>query len=149
MGGKGQSQQAVAEYVAQLQAVQDEILAELASTPTEELRFVTDSPRWNSVRRVMLRFGDHLREHTTQLIAARESIGARQTMPQRFLARSLEAAGALNGALVGLDETDLDKPPEPGEWSPRQVLQHMIEVQGMYLELIREARKTQEILDRD
>ena len=139
----------VAEYVAQLQGVQDEILSELASMETEELRYATDSPRWNSVRRVMLRFGDHLREHTTQLVAAREAIGATQTMPQRMLARSMEAVGALHGALVGLDDSDLDESPEPGEWSPRQVLEHMIEVQAMYLEMVRSAREQSVSLHKD
>ena len=90
-------------YLDQLRELQDQILTELEDMERAALRYETDSSRWNTVRRVLLRFGDHLREHTTQLSAARDSLGATQTMPQRMLARSMEAYGALLGAMVGLD----------------------------------------------
>ena len=136
-------------YLAQVEAIQREILEELASLERAELKYATDSQRWNTVRRVMLRFGDHLREHTTQLVAARESINALQSMPQRLLARAQEAYGALLGAVVGLQDEHLDQTPEPGEWSVRQILEHMISTQKDYLEMIRRARKNPRPVERD
>ena len=101
------------------------------------------------MRRVLLRFGDHLREHTTQLVAARDALGCTQTMPQRILARSMEAYGALLGALVGLDDCDLDREPEPGEWTTRQALEHMIATQKGYLDTVRRALQEARPVEKD
>jgi hypothetical protein len=139
----------VGEYLDQLRELQDQILTELEQMERAALKYETDSARWNTVRRVLLRFGDHLREHTTQLAAARESLGATQTMPQRMLARSMEAYGALLGAMVGLDDCDLDREPEPGEWTPRQALEHMIGTQKGYLETVRRALGEARPVERD
>ena len=139
----------VQDYLAQMEALRQEILAELAGLERHELKYATTNTRWNTVRRVLLRFGDHVREHTTQLVAAREAIGATQTMPQRMLARAQEAYGAWLGAMVGLQDAHLDQVPEPGEWTPRQILEHLVATQRFYLELIREARRRAEPVDKD
>jgi hypothetical protein len=139
----------VERYLQELQAVQREIIEELTDLDRAELRYATDHWRWNTLRRVLLRFGDHLREHTTQLIAAREAVGAEQTMPQRMLAQAQESYGRLLGAMVGLEDDDLDKTPEAGEWTPRQVLEHMIETQHGYLGMIRRAQEKAEPVEKD
>ncbi len=136
-------------YLDQMQAVQCEILEELRELDRRELKYATDNERWNTVRRVLLRFGDHVREHTTQLVAAREAIGAEQTMPQRMLARAQEAYGVWLGAMVGLQDEQLDQVPEPGEWTPRQILEHMISTQHLYLDMIRRARETARPVEKD
>lgn len=139
----------VKDYLAQMQAVQQQILDELTAMPRAELKYEADGGRWNTVRRVMLRFGDHVREHTTQLVAAREATGAAQSMPQRMLARAMEAYGYFLGAMVGLEDEQLDRAPEPGEWSARQVLEHMIAIQRSYLDLVRRARQTAKPVEKD
>ena len=139
----------VSGYARQLQEIQQEILAELEGLQQPELKYATDNWRWNTLRRVLLRFGDHLQEHTTQLIAAREDIGARQTMPQRMLAQAQLAYGRLLGALVGLTDDDLDKAPQPGEWSPREVLEHIVQTQCAYLGMIRRARDSAQPVEKD
>ena len=136
-------------YLASLAEIQQEILAELTELSRHELTYATDNGRWNTVRRVMLRFGDHLREHTTQLIAARETIGAEQSMPQRMLARAQEASGVLLGAMVGLTDEALDRVPDEGEWTPRQVLEHIITIQELYLDLIRRGREAAQPVEKD
>ena len=128
-------------YLEQMQAIQQEILDQLAELDRAELKYATGNERWNTVRRVMLRFGDHVREHTTQLVAARDDIGAQQTMPQRMLARAQEAYGVWLGAMLGLQDEQLDQVPEPGEWTPRQILEHLVATQKLYLEMIRRARE--------
>lgn len=139
----------VQDYLAQMEALRQEILAELTGLERQELKYATSNARWNTVRRVLLRFGDHVREHTTQLIAAREAIGATQTMSQRILARAQEAYGAWLGAMVGLQDAQLDQAPEPGEWTPREILEHLVTTQRFYLELIREARREAKPVDKD
>ena len=139
----------VQDYLARMEALRQEILAELTGLERHELKYATSNARWNTVRRVLLRFGDHVREHTTQLVAAREAIGATQTMPQRMLARAQEAYGAWLGAMVGLEDGQLDQVPEPGEWTPREILEHLVATQRFYLELIREARREAKPVEKD
>lgn len=141
--------QGVRDYLDQIDAIQRQVVEELGDLERSELRYAVENQRWNTLRRVMLRFGDHLREHTTQLVAAREATGATQTMPQRMLARAQEAYGALLGAMVGLRDEHLDEAPEEGEWSPRQVLEHVIATQHRYLELVRRAREAAEPVEKD
>jgi len=136
-------------YLNQLEATRRTILEQLEALERSELRYATDHWRWNTLRRVLLRFGDHVREHTTQLEAAREATGASPTMPQRILARAQEAHGLLLGATVGLQDEHLDRAPEPGEWTPRQVLEHVIETQRLYLGMIQRARESAQPVERD
>jgi hypothetical protein len=143
------SEPTVRDYLIQMETIQQQVMAELTTLQRAELKYATGNARWNTVRRVLLRFGDHLREHTTQLIAARDAAGAMQTMPQRMLARAQEAYGVFLGAMVGLRDEQLDQVPEPGEWTARQVLEHMLTTHKNYLEMIREARHTATPVERD
>jgi hypothetical protein len=133
----------------EIAAARAETIAALTALEGEALRFKTSQWRWNTVRRVLLRFGDHLREHTTQLVAAREAIGAAHSMPQRMLARAQEAYGEFLGAVVGLEDEDLDKSPAAGEWAIRQALEHLLESEKGYLVYIQNALQTREKVDKD
>ncbi|NLS79487.1 MAG: DinB family protein [Chloroflexi bacterium] len=139
----------ITKLLAEIAAARAQTIARLTELSQEELRFKTDNWRWNTARRVVLRFGDHLREHTTQLVAAREDIGAAHTMPQRMLARAQEAYGEFLGAVVGLADEDLDTAPAEGEWTIRQILQHLRETEAWYLARVEEALKTREPVDKD
>ena len=136
-------------YLARMAAVQAEALEALTDLPREEYRYETEQWRWNTVRRVLLRLGDHVREHTTQLVEARDAAAGAPTMTQRILAQAMEAYGYWLGAMVGLSDEDLDKAPAPGEWTPRQVLEHMISSQSGYLDTIQRARATGKLVERD
>ena len=133
----------------ELATARAETIAALTALEDEVLRFKTTQWRWNTVRRVLLRFGDHPREHTTQLVAAREAIGAAHTMPQRMLARAQEAYGEFLGAVIGLEDDDLDKAPAAGEWTIRQILEHLLEGEKGYLAYIQKALQTREKVDKD
>ena len=51
---------------------------------------------------------------------------------RRILALAQRAFGDLRGRLVGLPNDLLDKAPEPGEWSVREVLAHVVSVEQRY-----------------
>jgi hypothetical protein len=51
---------------------------------------------------------------------------------RRILALAQRAFGDLRGRLVGLPNDLLDKAPEPGEWSVREVLAHVINIEQRY-----------------
>ena len=141
--------QEVKAILAEIAQNQAKVMEEMAALSKEDLRYKTTQWRWNTTRRIMLRFGDHVREHTTQLIAAREDIDAAQTMPQRMLARAQEAYGYFLGAMVGLSDEDLDKVPAEGEWTIRQVLEHIRRGQPNYLRFIKDALETGEMVEKD
>ncbi|MCD6520763.1 MAG: hypothetical protein J7M05_12675 [Anaerolineae bacterium] len=60
-------------YLKRLEQAQKEVLSALEDLEQHELLYATEDWRWNTVRRVMPRLGDHVREHATQFVA--EAIG--------------------------------------------------------------------------
>lgn len=136
-------------YFAKLQEIENEILDSLADMQREELRYAADSPRYYTVARNLLSLTDHIQQHITQIDAARASLRADPGMPQRMLARVVRAYGDLRASLVGLDDAALDQVPEPGEWTIRQVLDHVIGGQQRALARIREARQKRQVSDKE
>jgi len=94
------------------------------------------------MRRLLLRFGDHMREHANQLEDARAKLGRNASMPQRMLAESEVAWGKLLAATVGLTDADLDAEPVAGDWSIRQVIEHILAIEEVYLNGARAALGT-------
>jgi hypothetical protein len=133
--------------LAQLRAEREKTLAAYINISREELRYATGNARWNSARRVMLRFADHLREHTLQIKLARQGTGALPTEPQAMLALAEEAWGEVLGATIGLSDDDLEKAPAPGQWSVRQVLEHMIKSEVVYQDLIKKAQEGKQVAE--
>lgn len=124
-------------FLGEIRAVREQTLSELVNLTEEDFATPTDMVRWDDVRRVLLRFGDHMREHSNQLEGARYAIDRGPTMPQRMLAEGEVAWGKLLAATVGLDDQDMDALPNDGSWTVRQVLQHILESEQGYLDTIR------------
>jgi hypothetical protein len=106
-----------------------------------ELRYATGHERWSSARRVMLQFNNHLREHALQVRLARQGLQCLPSEPQDMLALGEQAWGDVLASCVGLTDDDLDRAPAPGQWSVRQVFEHMIKSEGGYRRMIEKAQK--------
>ena len=130
--------------LAEIRTRREETLKELVDVTEEEFAYPTDVVRWTELRRVLLRFGDHMREHANQVEGARASIGRAPTMPLRMLAEAELSWGKLLGATAGLTDADLAAAPPDGGWSVQQVLEHIIKTEQLYLETIRAARAAKE-----
>ncbi len=128
---------------AQIRALREQTLAELVDLTEAEFAYPTDMQRWDDVRRVLLRLGDHMREHANQIEGTRVAIGRAPTMPQRMLAEAEVTWGKLLAAAVGLTDDDLDVKPPDGGWSVAEVLHHLIGTEERYLKAIRDARARQ------
>jgi hypothetical protein len=126
--------------LAQIRAERELTLAALADVDEGEFSVITPMERWNDVRRVLLRFGDHLREHANQIEGTRESIGRNVTMAQRILAEGEVAWGKLLAATIDLDDEAIGTPPPGGGWSIQQVLEHILVVERGYREVIMRVR---------
>jgi hypothetical protein len=127
--------------LSEIRQARERTLAELADLTEADFATPTDMQRWDDVRRVLLRFGDHMREHANQLEGARAAIGRAPSMPERMLAEAEYAWGKLLAATMGLDDGDWTAQPPDGSWSVQQVLQHVLETERGYLEAIRSARQ--------
>jgi hypothetical protein len=131
--------------LAELRREREATLADLATISREELRYSTGHQRWSSARRVMLRFSEHLREHALQIRLVRQRIQAGPTEPQMMLALAEQAWGDVLASCIGLTDDDLDRVPAPGQWSVRQVLEHMIKSERDYREMIEKAKRERTI----
>lgn len=125
--------QKLEEILTQIRTVRQETLTTLTDVTEAEFAVPTDLKRWDDLRRVLLRFGEHMREHTNQLEDARQKTGTGPTMPQRMLAEAERAWGQLLAATVGLDDDSAGQQPADGGWSAMRVLEHMLEVEQNYL----------------
>ncbi|MFZ4660607.1 MAG: DinB family protein [Caldilineaceae bacterium] len=129
--------------LAQIRATREETLHTLQDVTEAEFGLRTDLQRWDDLRRVLLRFADHMREHSNQLEDARQKTGTGPTMPQRMLAEAERAWGQLLAATVGLDDESANQRPDDGGWSVLQVLEHIAEVeQNVLLAAAQRTRST-------
>lgn len=69
---------------------------------------------------------DHEKMHAAQLLNARHDMRLMQTGSERLLAEWLKERAALMGALVGLPDEVLDRRLREGEWSYREMVQHVL-----------------------
>lgn len=126
----------------QIRAQREQVLTELNDLTEADFSRSThkDTWLWNTLIRVLLQFGNHMREHATQVDGIRDRIDRRPTQPQRVLAQAEASWGLLLASLVGLEDADLDTPPPDGGWTLRQTLEHILKAEQDYIEAIRNTR---------
>ena len=129
--------------LAEIRALREQTLVEFNELTEADFDTPTGHERWSEIRRVLLRFGDHVREHANQVEGIRDDLGLIPTMPQRMLAEAEFAWGKLLAATVGLTDSDLDAPPPEG-WTIQQTLDHIKASEAFYLELVRAAKARDE-----
>lgn len=127
--------------LAQIRAKREQTLAECADLTEADFTLPTGMNRWDDLRRVLLRFGDHMREHASQAQAARVATGHAPIPPQRMMAEAELAWGMLLGAVVGLSDEEAAAPPPDGGWSVMQVLEHVLKTEETYLNAVRQAKR--------
>lgn len=127
------------------------LLAEIRKERAEALSLLQDTDDAHSalstkdwsyyptVSVLFLRLGEHMREHSNQIIGARHGLDTDRTDIQRKLAEAELAWGHLLGAMVGLTDEDLDRTPEEGSWTVRETLDHILRAEISYRESIKAA----------
>lgn len=128
----------------EIRAIRDQTMAELIDLTEADFNTPTESERWDDIRRVLLRFGDHMREHANQIEGTRVQNSHGPTMPQRMLAEAEISWGKLLASVIGLEDKDIAVTPPDGGWSVKDVLEHLKAIEIMYLDLIRAARSGNE-----
>lgn len=82
-----------------------------------------------TVRFRILLLGYHMQEHAEHIRKWRGQVGREMSEAQVLLARLAVARGATEAALVGVPDHLLDVDPGNGEWTLRQILEHVDLVQ--------------------
>jgi len=129
----------------EIRAVRTEVLQYLQDVPDADTDLETPDLRtWRNLGIVLLRFGDHMREHGNQIAGIRQALGSGPTDVQRKLGAAEEAWGALLGVVAGLSDADLDAAPETGGWSIRETLDHILSAEKYYLAGVKSAYQQQD-----
>ncbi len=124
----------------EIRSRRNEVLARLQEVADTDASLSTEQwSMWPTVGVLFLRFGDHMREHANQITGARQALQANYTDTQRKLAEAERGWGHLLGTVVGLTDDDLDRVPEEGAWTIRQILDHILLAENRYLEAIQAA----------
>ena len=127
--------------LSQIRAAREETLRALADVTEDEFTTPTNRRRWDDLRRVLLRFGEHMREHASQIEGIRADIGDAPTPPQRMLAEAELSWGKLLAATVNLTDDDLLVSPPTGGWTVGEALAHILEEEKGYLGVLLDARR--------
>ena len=131
---------AVAEILDQMRAQRAGVQEFLAGVAEDKmLAPTTYGQREVNLRFMFYRLVAHELEHTVQMVKALNGIGRFQSEAQLILGRLQAARGELEALLIGLTDEELDQAPSDGEWSPRQVLEHIIEVEDAYTKRMTDA----------
>jgi hypothetical protein len=124
------------EMIAKIRVAREQTLSRLVELTESDFPVPTEMERWTDVRRVLLRFGDHMKEHANQAEHTRAIIERTPTMPQRMLQEAELSYGKLLAALIGLNDEDFNQEPSDGSWSLRQILEHTLKTEELYLSVI-------------
>ncbi len=127
--------------LASIRAVREEALREVAALAEEEFTVPPAKERWAEIQRLLLRFGDHMREHANQIEGTRAALQRAPTDIQRTLQEAELAWGKLLAAFVGLSDEDCRQVPPDDGWSIEEILQHVLATERRSLEAIRVARR--------
>lgn len=125
----------------EIRTLREQILVELADLTEADFATPVLMQRWDDTRRVLLRFGDHMREHASQLEGIRTELGKAPTPPQRMLAEAEVAWGKLLAATIGLSDDDLGRIPETSGWSVETLLAHVLQGEQNYINALRKAKE--------
>ncbi len=117
--------------IKELEDVRKESIDTLSSLTDEQLDLKNE--RGRSVRAFLQALADHDKEHVQHLIRARRAVRSRRREIHRVLGELMAARGELLGLIVGLEDENLDKEWEEGEWSIRNILEHLVQTERAYI----------------
>ena len=131
----------LSEMLERMRTTRSQVQGHLAGITDEQmLAPATWGQREVNVRFFLYRLIAHEVEHTVHLVKVLHALGRAQSEAQLILGRLQTARGELEGLLVGLSDEELDRVPVEGEeWSPRQVLEHIVEGEESYARRVEQA----------
>ena len=129
--------QEVRRLLAEWQSKRDELLAQLWELTPEQLNAQAEGGR--SVREIMHRIVDHDKDSRQHLMAMRRGVGWQQNAVNRLLEQIQASQGELAANLANLGDEYLDKEWQSGEWTIRQLMDHLTKIESLWLSGINKA----------
>ena len=130
---------AVEDFRADMRLQHDAMNEKLRSITEDQMEIIA---KWDQqempVRNVFYRLVTHELDHTVHMIKTLKQLDISANEAEMIITTLQEARGKLEGLLVSISDENFDKAPE-GEWSPRQVLQHILDVEVSYTRRIDQA----------
>lgn len=127
------------EMVGKLRASRARLQERLLNVMEEQMTMPVAGRVPRTARAMFYLLVSHEAEHTVQLVKTLAALGIAQSEAQLILRNLQRSRGELEGLLLGLSDEELDREPAEGQWSPRQVLEHIIEDEEVFGQRIQEA----------
>lgn len=128
------------QLISEIDDARDEALAAFVGLTDVELRAPS---RWEEididVRFLLLRFAQHEREHTDQILKWRTACNHPFSEADRLLGLCWQRSAALEGSLIGAPDDVLDRDPGDGDWPMRRILKHIRSAEAYFKREIAQA----------
>ena len=89
--------------------------------------------RFKTVQQVLYRFIAHEIEHTIHLSKILTALNINLSEAKMILKELQESRGKLESLIIALEDSDLDRKPPGNEWSPREVITHLLQTEETFL----------------
>ena len=89
--------------------------------------------RFKTVQQVLYRFIAHEIEHTIHLSKILTALNINLSEAKMILKELQESRGKLESLIITLEDSDLDRKPSGNEWSPREVINHLLQTEETFL----------------
>ena len=127
----------VNDYLKNMAKSRAKVIAKLQNVPDEAMTLPIPNRDNISVRFIFYRLVAHEIEHTIHLAKSVRSLGVHLSEAEQILEELAESRGKLIGMLSTLTDEELDTKPSAEDWSPREVVDHILDVEeGSYSDQI-------------
>tara|TARA_Y100000590_G_scaffold274811_2_gene308528 strand:- start:9180 stop:9590 length:411 start_codon:yes stop_codon:yes gene_type:complete len=130
----------ITKIVQQMRNQREEIIEILSTISKEDMTLPAKYGKLNvDIRYRFYRFIAHEVEHTLQISKTLFDLNIFPSEARQILQKMIQTRGELEGILINLEDEDLDKKPTSDQWSVRETLEHIIEVEKGYTDSITSA----------
>ena len=130
----------ITKIVQQMRNQREEIIEILSTISKEDMTLPAKYGKLNvDIRYRFYRFIAHEVEHTLQISKTLFDLNIFPSESRQILQKMIQTRGELEGILINLEDEDLDKKPTSDQWSVRETLEHIIEVEKGYTDSITSA----------
>ena len=105
------------------------VISKIQDVPDEAMTLPIPNRENMYVRTMFYRFVSHEIEHTIHLAKTLRSLGVHLNEAEQILEELAESRGKLIGMLSTLNDEQLDSKPSSEDWSPREIVDHILEVE--------------------
>ena len=134
----------ISKIVEQMRNQREGIIEMLSTVSKEDMTLPAKYGKLDvDIRYRFYRFIAHEVEHTLQISKTLFDLNVFPSEARQILQKMIQTRGELEGILINLEDEDLDKKPAPDQWSIRETLDHIIQVETAYTASISSAMQNQ------